>query len=248
MLPELIHAHHNRHLEDLPFWLELADQTGDPVLELGCGTGRLLIPLAQAGHHAIGVDNDPEMLMFLKANIGSQILSVPMFFIADISEFNLAEHFPLIILPCNTFSILPDNKRLACLGCVRKHLKPEGVFAVSIPNPELLRVLPARAEAEVEDEFTHPKTGNPVQVSSSWRRTKHTFTVTWTYDQLLPDGMVERFAAEAVHQMIPADTYLDEIRNAGLTVTGTYGDFDHSAYHEDSPYLICLARTINISR
>ena len=62
MFPELIHAHHNRHLEDLPFWLDLAGETGDPLLELGCGTGRLLVPLGQAGHRVIGVDHDPAML------------------------------------------------------------------------------------------------------------------------------------------------------------------------------------------
>ena len=59
MFPQLYHAHHNRSLEDLPFWLELAAQAGDPILELGCGTGRVLIPLAQAGYHTIGLDNDP---------------------------------------------------------------------------------------------------------------------------------------------------------------------------------------------
>jgi SAM-dependent methyltransferase len=241
MLPELIHAHHNQHLEDLPFWLELAAQAGDPVLELGCGTGRVLIPLAQAGHRAIGLDHDPAMLKFLQANIGLQIKPAPMIIVADISEFNLAAQFSLVILPCNTFSTLRDSKRLACLECIRKHLNSRGVFAVSMPNPELLKNLHERAESEVEDEFTHPQTGNPVQVSSSWQRTKHTFNVTWIYDQLLPDGKVERLTAETVHQIIPADTYLAEIRSAGIKITSIYGDFDRSAYRGDSPYLICLA-------
>jgi hypothetical protein len=164
-----------------------------------------------------------------------------MFIIADISGFNLAEKFPLIILPCNAFSTLQENKRLACLECVSKHLKSGGLFAVSIPNPELMRDLPERAEVEVEDDFTHPQTGNPVQVSSAWQRTKHTFNVTWIYDQLLPDGRVERLMIEIAHQMIPADTYMDEIRNAGMKITGTFGDFDRSTYRGESPYLICLA-------
>jgi SAM-dependent methyltransferase len=241
MLPELIHAHHNRHLEDLPLWLELAAQTGDPLLELGCGTGRVLIPLAQAGHQIIGVDHDPAMLKILQAHITLQGKPSPMIIQADMSRFNLALQFPLIILPCNTFSTLQEDLRLACLDRVRKHLKPEGVFAVSIPNPELLRNLPEQVEAELEDKITHPQTGNPVQVSSSWLRTKQTFTVTWIYDHLLPDGRVERLSVKTTHRIIPADTYLAEIRIAGMKVTGTYGDFDRSAYHADSPYLICLA-------
>jgi hypothetical protein len=101
--------------------------------------------------------------------------------------------------------------------------------------------MPARSDAEFEDEFIHPQTGNPVQVSSSWRRTKHTFTVTWIYDHLLPDGMVERQTVETTHQMTQADTYMQEIRSAGMKVTGIYGDFDHTAYTADSPHLILVA-------
>jgi hypothetical protein len=189
----------------------------------------------------MGVDHDPDMLRFLQANIGSEITPAPMLIVADLSGYNLAVEFPLIILPCNTFSTLQVNERMNCLECVCKHLKSGGLFAVSIPNPELLMELPAKAEAEVEDEFTHPLTGNPVQVSSSWQRTMHTFNVTWIYDQLLPDGRIERLKIATVHQLIPTDTYLDEIRRVGMKVTGMYGDFDLSAYHENSPYLICLA-------
>jgi SAM-dependent methyltransferase len=241
MLPHLYLAHHNRYLEDLPFWLELAAQTGDPVLELGCGTGRVLLPLAQAGHHAIGLDHNLLMLKFLKANIGPQIQNAPKLIAADISCFNLAAQFPLIILPCNTFSTLAENHRKACLRCIRRHLGPRGIFAVSLPNPQLLLQTPARSGAELEDEFIHPQTGNPVQVNSSWRRTERTFTVTWIYDHLFPNGIVERQTVEIAHQINPVDTYLDELGQGGLTLIGTYGDFDRSAFTSDSPVLILMA-------
>jgi SAM-dependent methyltransferase len=240
MFPQLFHAHHNRYLEDLPFWLGLAAQTGEPILELGCGTGRVLIPLAQAGYHTIGLDHSVSMLNFLQANIG-QIKPAPWLIAADISEYHLAVQYSLIILPCNTLSTLQGKQRMACLRCVVKHLKPGGVFAVSMPNSETLLNLPARSEAEVEDEFTHPQTGNPVQVSSSWRRTKATFKMTWIYDHLLPDGRVQRFTVENTQQMLPADTYMEEIRRVGMKVTGVYGDFDRSAYRADSPQLLCVA-------
>jgi len=241
MLPELIHAHHSRNLEDLPFWLELAAQMGDPVLELGCGTGRVLLPLAQAGHHAIGLDHNLSMLKFLSARIEPQMQPAPGLIVSDISEFNLAVHFSLVILPCNTFSTLGVDHRKACLGCISRHLRSGGIFAVSVPNPQQLMRSPARSAAEFEDEFIHPQTGNPIQVNSSWRRTKRTFTVTWIYDHLLPDGTVERLTVETAHQLIPADTYLEDIRSAGLTITGVYGDFDRSAYTANSPHLIILA-------
>ena len=240
MLPALYHAHHSRYQEDLPFWLNLAARTGDPLLELGCGTGRVLVPLAQAGHRTVGIDYDPGMLKFLQANMGRQLKPEPLLLVADIRKFNLAVQFPLIILPCNTFSTLREPERLACLEYIRKHLKHGGMFAASIPNPELIKNLPARSKNQLEDEFIHPRTGNPVQVSSAWKRLKNTFVVTWIYDHLLPDGKVERFTVRTSHQMSTIGAYLEEIRRVGMKVSGIYGDYDCTDYRQDSPYLIFL--------
>jgi SAM-dependent methyltransferase len=241
MLPKLIHAHHSRHLEDLPFWLDLAAQTGDPVLELGCGTGRVLTSLAEAGYHTIGIDHDLAMLHFLQDTL-VKFKPIPLLLATDITCFNLSLKVPLVILPCNTFSTLGKIERLACLWCVQKHLKPGGIFSVSIPNPGYLAHLPAHSSPELEDEFLHPQTGNPVQVSSSWHRTKQSFHLTWIYDQLFPDGRVERLTAETNHHILPANEYLDEIRTAGLQGIEVYGDFDRSLYQDDSPYLIFVAK------
>src|SRR5512139_3189739 len=131
MFPKLYNAHNNLNLEDLPFWLELASQAGDPILELGCGTGRVLIPLAQAGYHTIGVDHDSAMLKFLQTHFKLDMGHSPELIEADISEFDLARQFPLIILPCNTFSTLSNEQRVGCLSCVGKHLRHGGIFAVS---------------------------------------------------------------------------------------------------------------------
>ena len=241
MLPQLYHAHHSRYLEDLPFWLELAAQVGDPILELGCGTGRVLIPLVQAGYHSVGLDNDLSMLKFLQVTIGSQELHTLLLVAADLCRFNLAEKFPLIILPCNTFSTLNIGQRVACLQSVRRHLSEGGSFAVCVPNPELISRLPTDATAELEDEFIHPDTGNPVQVSSSWRRTKRTLQLTWLYDQLFPDGTVDRTVVNILQQLTTLNIYLSEFENEGLMVRELFGDFDRSPYTDDSAQLIILA-------
>ncbi|HEX9090209.1 MAG TPA: class I SAM-dependent methyltransferase [Anaerolineales bacterium] len=238
MFPLLYHAHHSHYQEDLPFWLALAAHAGDPLLELGCGTGRVLMPLAQAGYHTTGLDNDLSMLKLLRTNIAVTGEVVPSLIASDMRRFGLAVKFHLVILPCNTFSTLNENERIRCLSCIRMCLLPGGVFALGMPNPRSLSRLPARSEAELEDEFLHPQTGNPVQVSSSWQRTKHTFIVTWYYDHLLPDGLVERLVSKTVHQIAPLDTYIFEINHAGFSVTQIYGDFEHSKYTEDSPHCI----------
>jgi hypothetical protein len=78
-------------------------------------------------------------------------------------------------------------------------------------------------------------------VSSSWQRRKKTFTVTWTYDQLLPDGTVDRMEVNVTHQVIDPSIYQADFENSGLSISELLGDFDRSQYAGDSPNLIILA-------
>jgi SAM-dependent methyltransferase len=241
MFPSLYHAHHNLHPEDLAFWLELARQQSGPILELGCGTGRVLLPLLEAGFRAYGLDNDLEMLRYLRHSLppGQQI--EPPLFLADMAHFRLALQLPLILLPCNTLSTLAPAERLSTLACVRAHLTPGGLFAASLPNPLILAEMPRRGAEEIEETFLHPVSGDPVQVSSAWRRNAKHFTVTWHYDRLLPAGQVERLTAQAMHSLESPETYFAALEEAGLHTAAVYGDFDRSPFTSDSPYLILIA-------
>jgi SAM-dependent methyltransferase len=242
MFPPLYSAHHSRYQEDLPFWQHLAEGQGGPILELGCGTGRVLAWLARLGYQMVGLDHDLEMLRFLCSELDPSIQPAPLLFAADIGAFRLGLHFPLILLPCNTWSILPLATRGAALECVREHLLPDGLFAVSVPSPDLLSSLPTSSAAEIEESYEHPLTGDPVQVSSGWRRTKQHFVVTWHYDHLLPDGTVQRLTRQARHSLASAQDYQAEIRLAGLDIQAVYGDFDRSPYTPTSSNLILVAQ------
>ena len=146
MFPALYAAHHGSYSEDLPFWLDLAAQQKGPVLELGCGTGRVLLPLAQAGYRVVGLDNDLDMLRYLHAHCPAGLRPPPAYYVGDIVSFRLGIQFALILLPCNTWSTLSANQRARALVCIHQHLLPGGLFAVSIPAPDLLLSLPARSE------------------------------------------------------------------------------------------------------
>ncbi len=243
MLARLYHAHHSRHMEDLPFWLDLAQHTGGPLLELGCGSGRLLLPLAGQGHRVVGLERDPAMLAVLEEQITPRmrLRSRVRIVQGDMAAFDLGERFNLILLPCNTYSTLESNQRRDMLECVRRHLLPGGLFALSLPNPALLRRLPPRLESEVEDIFPHPLDGEPVQVSSGWERTAGRLTIHWHYDHLLPDGRVERLSTQTVHILDTIEAIFAELESAGLQPADQYGDFDRTLYTPDSPYLILTA-------
>jgi SAM-dependent methyltransferase len=240
ILPLLYHLQHQRNSEDLPFWLQLAREQGGPVLELGCGTGRVLTQLLQAGHRAYGLDRNLEMLEFF-CSLYQRRSAITAIFQADMTQFHLALKFPLIILPCNTFSTLTLEQRQATLRCVSWHLAENGLFAAAVPNPSLLLDLPLEAETEEEDYFFLPD-GDPVQVSSAWQRNRELFRLSWIYDRLLPDGHVQRLKVDTEHFLTSLDEHLSYLVEAGLTTTALYGDFDYSAYTEYSSALILIAR------
>jgi SAM-dependent methyltransferase len=241
MFPHLYYAHHSLHSEDLAFWLDLAAKQPGPILELGCGTGRILIPLAQSGHTVVGLDNDPGMLALLKSHLPPLLSHKPLVIQADFTQFHLGRTFGLVLMPCNTYSTLSPEARRSTLVSVQAHFQPGGMFAVSLPNPGWLRSLPARSSVEVEEIFPHPLDGEPVQVSSAWRRTRKEFILDWYYDHLLPDGTVDRITIQLKHDLMPVEGYLEEIRLAGFSQVQTFGGFDRSILTDDSSELIILA-------
>jgi SAM-dependent methyltransferase len=242
--PLLYHIHHNHHDEDIPFWLSLAAEHGSPVLELGCGTGRVLFPLIEAGFTAFGLDCDIDMLRFAQTSFAEQHGYTAPVFLADLAAFHLAVACPLVIMPCNTLSTLSSQARLACFSRVCQHLSPAGIFVASLPNPRLLRELPAHGEPELEEELVDPVGSGPLLISSEWNRLPDRFVVSWYYDRLSPQGEVHRLTFRVEHDLASREDYIDEMRQAGLQEIASYGDFDGGRYHASSPDLILIARKL----
>jgi len=243
--PLLYHAHHTLYQEDIPFWLKLAARSGDPILELGCGTGRVLIPLTKAGYQVHGIDHDPEMLAYLKTQLAQSAACCPHLILGDMlsleKDIDLELAFSLIISPCNTLSTLKDPALQTVLSSAYQFLRPGGLFTASIPNPQVLGSLPKKAAPEVEETIQHPVSGNKVQISSSWQRTPQAFTVRWDYDQFLANGQIERVSAEASHVLRSAHIYLEQLTRVGFKQLETYGDFDETTYEIESPLFVFVA-------
>jgi len=118
---------------DVAFYRDLAVESGGPVLELGCGTGRTLVPIARAGIACVGLDASPAMLRFFRAK-APDIEVVE----GDMRAFDLGRTFRVITSPFRALSHLLDvDAQLACLACVRRHLAPGGAFAFDVFDPRL---------------------------------------------------------------------------------------------------------------
>jgi len=118
------------YVEDLPLWRSLAAEYGDPVLDVGAGTGRVSLLLAREGYRVTALDRDPALLAALAQRAhGLDVTTV----VADAREFDLPERFPLIIVPMQTIQLLGGSGgRHRFLTCARRHLLPGGVLAVAI--------------------------------------------------------------------------------------------------------------------
>jgi SAM-dependent methyltransferase len=125
-------------MDDVPFYVDLAREaaaSGLPVLELGCGTGRVTIPIARAGVEVVGLDSSPAMLGIARrkaAAVGADVTWVE----GDMRDFALDQRFGLVIIPFRSFlHLLTDADQEACLACVRRHLIPGGRFALNFFVP-----------------------------------------------------------------------------------------------------------------
>jgi SAM-dependent methyltransferase len=116
--------------EDLDLWRSLAAEHGDPVLDVGAGTGRVSLDLARAGHRVTALDYDEELL----AELARRAERLPLTTVrADARDFDLGERFPLCIVPMQTIQLLGGaDGRLAFLRCARRHLEPAGLIAIAI--------------------------------------------------------------------------------------------------------------------
>ena len=125
------------------FYVDLAKESGGPVLEIGVGTGRLAIPTASAGVNVVGLDLNQAMLDRADAKLrrNQPLTGVLDLVRADMREFDLCKSFPLVTIPSNTLLLaLSQEDQLRTLQCAARHLEPDGrlVFDIFIPGPDLL--------------------------------------------------------------------------------------------------------------
>jgi SAM-dependent methyltransferase len=238
---------HSDLTADIDTILTLARQAAGPVLELGCGSGRLLLPLARAGFNVTGIDNSAAMLARAHAALQNEPPDVQRritLIEADVTQMDLDDgRFALALIPYNTFMHLDSAQKTAALKRVKKCLKDNGRLFIDLINPFAVAATPNDHALTLENYFTDPDTGNAVlqMASNHLDELSQELTITWIYDASPPGGTVQRFIATAVyHYLFPhqIELLLQETRFQLISLSG---DYDESTFSEESERLLITA-------
>ncbi len=236
------------HDQDIPFYLSLAQRTGSPILELGCGTGRLVIALAQAGYRVTGVDNLPEMLALAQGKVqaaGPTVSDQVQLVLQDLRQLALSERFSLAILAVNTLMHVAEARQQAeVLGRIFQHLRPGGMLSLDLfpPHPALLA--PAEGELCLDKTLLDPETGRQALkfVARQVDYAQQTITFVVMYDEVGPQGQVTRTAASFPLRYLHRPEAEQLLRAAGFALEGVYGSYDLDAFQDGDERLLLLAR------
>jgi SAM-dependent methyltransferase len=244
---ELYALTHRGNAGDLAFYRD-ACRGARSVLELGSGSGRILLALAGAKRQSTGLEMDPSLLALAKRNLRAltpakrkrlRLVS------GDMRNFELSARFERVLLPYNAlYCLLNRRDALACFRAARRALVPGGKFVLDVWNAEPFHRSPEKSavdEAEPVVTLRHADRTWDVFEHSSVRPARQRMNVVYTY--LPREG-------GTVHQIPIAQRYFlpteisELLDRAGFVVEARYGDFSGRRFSARSPQLIVSARAI----
>jgi SAM-dependent methyltransferase len=213
---------------DETLYLQLAKRFGSSILELACGTGRITLLLAQAGHDITGIELSPEMLEIAREKLQQlpeDVQSRVSLNHGDVTNFQLDKKFAMIIIPWSFKFLLTTDDQLACLRQVRNHLADDGVFILDLYPREVIDMNERDSETVEIDDATITRTF--IYSTNILTQLRHTTSL---IDIVHSDGRAEHLETEAVVSIImPREAEL-LMRMAGLEIAEEYGGNDFSEY------------------
>jgi ubiquinone/menaquinone biosynthesis C-methylase UbiE len=238
---------------DIDFYVDLAKQSGGPVLELAMGTGRTIIPIARARIDITGMDISSRMLDLCRSKLvkeTKETQSRVTLIEGDMRNFNLMKTFPLVTIPYASFTYLTEvEDQLACLKTVYRHLEPEGKFFMTVFN-ETVEALADKSvfkEFDITPEFTMPD-GRKVYRRFRYVERDYTRQVE-VKDSIFyvthPDGRKERLVHRFSMRYFFSYELIHLLARSGLEVTGLYSDYKgtpHDASIKDGMIIITAVK------
>jgi SAM-dependent methyltransferase len=232
--------------DDVPFYRELARRAGGRVLEAMCGTGRLLVPLAEAGFRVAGVDVSGALLERARQRLeAAGALERAELLEADIRERAPQGPFGLAIVAINSFMHLATAAdQLAALGQIRDALAPGGLLAIDLFNPHPRALAEQNGALVLDKSFTLGGTIVQKFVSQQADVAAQVSHVTFIYDEIGAGGQVHRTALPFTMRWLYRYELEHLLARAGFVAEAVYGSYELDEYGAGSELMLAVARKL----
>jgi SAM-dependent methyltransferase len=243
-----------RERPDVEFFVQAALESGGPVLEIGCGTGRILIPTARAGVQITGVDLSEPMMAVCRQQLDQEPEEVQdraELVLADMRNFDLGKQFSLVTLPFRPFQHLETvEDQIDCLRAIHRHLQPGGRMILDLFNPSLYSLVRQDEGQEFGDEpeFSMP---DGRQVLRRHRVIKRDLFNQINHVELIyyvthPNGQQERLVHAFPMRYLFRFEAEHLLARCGFEVEDVYADFEKNPYGSKYPgELIFIAQKMD---
>lgn len=238
---------------DLSFYLDLARRSGGRVLELACGTGRVSIPLVNAGFEVWALDLSPPMLTELErkaANLPDDVRGRLHIVHGNMAAFDLTTSFDLILIPFRGFQALVDDDEVGrCLSAVRRHLSNGGRFVLNtfrmLPNERLSEYVDERTDWERQDD----RTGEPVRRARRIRSVDYERQLLYSdviYYVVRSDGHVDRYCDRLALRYYYEYQLQIRLIVSGFRIEASYGSFDRRPTTSGTEFIFVCRHSVGV--
>jgi len=225
---------------NIPFWIDIISACGAPVLELGCGTGKVTIPIAEAGYETVGIDLSEAMLEYAQAKIQGRDLPVK-FRLDDMKRLGDEQKFKTIILPSNNLAHLMNYQEAEeCFRTVVDHLEDDGTFVIDAFVPSVSILSKSDDELETISEYEDPDGKGMIKITATALYENHTQIRRVTTFQQNPDGSISE--GHLNMKMYFPQELEGLLNHSGLEITERYGNYQKDEFSSTSMKQIIIAK------
>ncbi|CAN5901678.1 class I SAM-dependent methyltransferase [soil metagenome] len=245
-IAEFYDLEHDDHVADVQMYLQYVESAGDPVLEVACGTGRIALPIAQAGHRVVAADISEPMLNRARMRANGEVVGGSLTLVsADMTEAHTIQGGPfgVVIMALGALSHLPAQRlQLAALQSAHQALDPRGVLLVDVfhASPTRLHALDGGVGADGRWEVENGNRVERFSTHSVFPATQTIDTRIW-FDVTRPDGTLRRVSTSMTQRYVSPGELSLMLSKAGFQDMMFYGGYELEPFEDGSDLLIVAA-------